>query len=128
MSDYVNNSSLDAIALAIDETSIDEASVDTKINPLVNSQSINPVTPSILSIPKKNNISTETVINENNDSIICARKDDNVTYSNSDFELYVSDLAYFMDSTKDNVINHVSISALDCIHQNNSAISNTNLI
>ena len=64
--------------------------------PIILAQITNQVTPSLSSIYDAILITnTETTLNEDDDS--CARKDDNVSCSNSDFDLHVNDASDFMD-------------------------------
>ena len=94
MNDNNNNSDLDIMSSAIDGIYVDSMN-----EPLIFAQIINPVTPTIMQIPE-NFLSTriETAINEHNHLSACARKDDNATCSNSDFDARGGYLTDAMDS------------------------------
>ena len=92
----MKNDNSDIVASAIDSSGFDMMN-----EPLIPTQLINPGTPSISSI--SNNIlnaSTQTEIKELDDLSDCTHKDDNVAYSNADFDLHVGNLSDFMDITK----------------------------
>ena len=117
------NNNDDYSVLDIAESAVEEAGVDFMSKTLASAQISNPVKPSIPSIPNNVlNTSVETATHECDDLSTNTCKDDNIVYSNAEFDLNDGGLTDFMDSTeKDDTVNCTNTAILNHTKENNAA-------